>query len=67
MNNIAVPNLYLSTSDGKWRVIYQGMPLCADTTVGQSLIVYERTLQQLRQPIPKFPPVWDGDTGNFRA
>jgi hypothetical protein len=25
------PRDYLSTSDGKWRAISQGMPVCADT------------------------------------
>ena len=61
-----VPELYLSTSEKQWRVIYQGMPLCADTTQENAVKIYEKTIRQLRIQLPANYPVWDGDIGQFR-
>jgi hypothetical protein len=51
---------YLSTSNGVWRVIHRGLPLCADTTLAKAKLValqYGYSLDSV--------PVWDGDAGRF--
>jgi hypothetical protein len=56
----ATPQVYLSTSDNSWRVIFQGMPLCADTTLERAQHVAIRYGYN-----PGALPVWDGDAGRF--
>lgn len=53
------PECYLSTSGGMWRLIYQGMPICADTP--------DRTRAEscARQMKVKPAAVWNGDKGQF--
>jgi hypothetical protein len=51
---------YLSTSDGQWRVIHQGLPLCADTTLSKASLVAQQYGYS-----PDSLPVWDGDAGRF--
>ena len=52
------PKMYVSRSEGRWRVIYQGSPLCADTTEESARRVYalHRGLKH-----PAVPAVWNGD------
>jgi hypothetical protein len=54
------PDCYLSTSGGKWRLIYQGLPLCADGSK-------ERAENVARHY--KFDPAaletWNGDAGKW--
>lgn len=57
-----VPKAYLSTSSGAWRVIVQGMPLCADTTLEGAYIV-----ARLFGIKPESLQVWNGDKGNFES
>lgn len=55
-----IPRLYLSTSNGKWRAIYRGLPLCADTD--------RATAESVVKEFPKetlADVVWDGDLGEF--
>ena len=62
------PRLYLSTSGGKWRVILDGMPLCADQdTVDNPQAIYDKTLAQMHWTDNGKVPVWEGDFGQFRA
>lgn len=62
------PELYVSTSKGKWRVIYHGMPLCRDAnTVDEVIPVYEKARVQAHLPDLQDIPLWDGDYGTFRA
>ena len=55
------PACYLSTSEGLWRLIYQGMPLCADTP--------ERARAEAcaRQMKVKPAALWDGEKSRFET
>ena len=55
------PTCYLSTSDGMWRVIVQGLPICADTPMR------ERAEACARQFNVTPTAIWNGDTGKFEA
>ena len=55
-----IPKTYLSTSEGTWRVIHQGLPLCANTTYENAAIVAERYGYK-----PSEMAVWNGDYGKF--
>ena len=50
---------YLSTNNGQWRVIVQGMPICADKATRKEA---EQSAVQLRVCVTG---VWDGDAGEF--
>ncbi len=56
---LEIPPAYLSCSDGKWRLVNQGLPLCADTTREQA----EACAKSFRLALPAV--YWDGDTGAF--
>ena len=53
------PTAYLSTSGNRWRVISQGMQLCADTDRAAA----ERYAAQLKIKLPVF--IWNGDRGEW--
>lgn len=56
------PRSYLSTSGGAWRVIHDGLPLCADTTEPYAVA----TALRYRVNIAHCE-VWDGDAGRWRG
>ena len=60
------PDFYLSTSGGKWRVIYKEMPMCADTDKETAYTfarkVIERDVKLCRLAAI---PLWDGEAGKF--
>jgi hypothetical protein len=67
MKEIETPKLYLSTSEGKWRCIYQGMPCCKDfDTVDNPFKVYHMTREQLHWDHTNDIPLWNGDLGKFQ-
>ena len=53
---------FLSTSEGAWRVIHQGLPLCADTDKDSACKVARRYGFD-----PGALPVWNGDKGEFTS
>ena len=63
------PSVYLSTSHGFWRLIYQGGPVNADTRDVERVLKLARGLSARRgsgSPIdPATLPCWDGDIGDF--
>lgn len=54
------PEHYMSTSNGVWRVICQGMPLCADT----SRELAEKVARHYGYT-PETMAIWNGDRGEF--
>lgn len=50
---------YLSASAGKWRLIYQGMPLCADGSRERA----ESVAAHYKLALPA--EYWDGDAGRM--
>lgn len=54
------PRCYLSTSQGRWTVVYQGMPLCADK---QTRAEAEAAARQMKAAPAA---IWNGDTGQFQ-
>lgn len=44
-------------------MIYQGGPLCRDTTEAQARAVYA---ENRRPGDPATPPEWNGDTGSWK-
>ena len=56
--------LLLSTSDGYWRVIAEGMPACADTS---EAIARQRLAALLKLPTYRDADVkgWNGDTMTY--
>ena len=54
------PKFYLSTSGGKWRVIYSGLPLCADCDRETAESVASKFT---KEKLADF--VWNGDIGDF--
>lgn len=50
---------YLSYSSNKWRVIYQGMPLCKDMATRTEA---EAAAAQMKVKLS--PEFWDGDKGD---
>ncbi len=61
-----LPTLYLSTSDGQWRVILQGSPQCADTDYRTAVKIYEEIMAYNHRALVSPMPVWDGDIAQFR-
>lgn len=61
------PKMYLSTYDGKWCVVLQGMPLCKNLdNEADALKVWDLAIKQGGyKPVDKIP-VWDGNMGMFR-
>lgn len=59
-NEALAPSAYLSTSRGLWRVIYQGLPLCADTTRERA----EACARQFRLALA--PRLWNGDVATWQ-
>ena len=51
---------YLSYSSNKWRVIYQGLPICADKATRTEA---EAAAAQMRVKLS--PQVWHGDIGKY--
>lgn len=65
MPNISEPSSkpgrgYLSTSDGKWRVISQAMPICADKNTPQEAIAAANTMRLVIEAA-----AWNGDRGEW--
>lgn len=56
------PRVYLSTSEGRWRVISQGVPLCADTDE-----VTARALAARFKWDISHGRVWNGDKGEWEV
>lgn len=48
---------YLSFSEGKYRIIVQGMPVCTDTTLHHAMLIAKQFRVKLRELM------WDGDQG----
>jgi hypothetical protein len=57
----ATPPAYLSHSAGQWRVIVQGLPICADKRTAA-----EATATAHAQRVKLAPVFWDGDTGTWK-
>ena len=51
---------YLSYSSNKWRVIYQGLPLCADKATRTEA---EQVAAQMNVKLSE--TYWNGDTGEY--
>jgi hypothetical protein len=51
---------YLSFSGNKWRVIYQGLPLCADKSTRTEAETVAAQMQ-----VKLSPEFWDGDKGIY--
>jgi hypothetical protein len=51
---------YLSFSGNKWRVIYQGLPLCADKATRTEA---EQIAAQMKVKLSA--EFWDGDKGDY--
>ena len=60
MKQAETPKCYLSTSDGRWRVISGGLQVCADKPSRDEAMATARAL--------KLTPtaLWDGDAGVFK-
>jgi hypothetical protein len=66
-NEVFNPKLYVSTSDGKWRVIYQEQQMCKDSNnVDDVMPIYESIRKQANLPDLHDIPLWDGNYGKFR-
>ena len=53
------PRTYVSNSEGRWRVIHNGMPLCADTDKAvRALDVYG---EFVGEPAIQAAPLYNGD------
>lgn len=57
----STPKCYLSTSEGHWRVINQGMPVCKD------MPSREQALAAAKQVAVTPTALWDGDEGAFKS
>ena len=57
----ATPPAYLSHSAGFWRVIAQGLPLCADKATAA-----EATAAATAQRVKLAPVYWDGDSATWQ-
>lgn len=58
----AMPPAYLSRSEGKYRVIAQGLPLCADKATAAEAEAAAATAYNVKLA----PVFWDGDTGEWK-
>jgi hypothetical protein len=59
------PRLYLSTSEGNWRVILDGMPLCADTNRINAVYLYTGVKEKTPYHDNATNMIWNGDLGTF--
>lgn len=67
-NKNEYPKLYMSTSENKWRVIYEGLPCCKDFTDKQDAYrCYCLTRTQLHWDMTHDIPLWNGDKGIFET
>ena len=57
----ATPPAYLSRSEGRYRVILQGLPLCADKATEA-----EATAAAHAQRVKLAPVYWDGDSATWK-
>lgn len=57
----ATPPAYLSHSAGYWRVIANGMPICADKATAT-----EATAAAAAQRVKLAPVYWDGDSATWQ-
>jgi hypothetical protein len=57
----AIPPAYLSHSAGQWRVIVQGLPICADKRTAA-----EATAATTAHSVKLAPVYWDGDTATWK-
>ena len=57
----ATPPAYLSHSAGQWRVIVQGLPICADKRTAT-----EATAAAHAQRVKLAPVYWDGDSATWK-
>lgn len=51
---------YLSTSGGKWRVISQAMPICADKNTPEEALSAAKTMRLVIEAA-----AWNGDRGEW--
>jgi predicted amidohydrolase len=54
------PPAYLSTSEGHWRVISQGMPICADKATPAEALTAAQNLRVIVAPV-----AWNGDRAEW--
>ncbi len=59
-----IPQIHLSTFEGKWQVMYQGLPLCAPTDEESARMVMNSNQARLRDNT--IPMILDGDKGAWR-
>ena len=57
----AIPPAYLSHSAGFWRVIVQGLPICADKRTAA-----EATAATTAHNVKLAPVYWDGDSATWK-
>lgn len=50
---------YLSFSEGKYRIIVGGMPICADGTLQNALLAARSMMVSIK------PEAWNGDLGEW--
>jgi hypothetical protein len=55
-----IPSVYLSTSEGRWRVIYQGLPVCADKKTPTEALAAAKHQRVIVASI-----AWNGDRGEW--
>jgi hypothetical protein len=56
----ATPPAYLSTSEGRWRVISHGLPLCADKATPAEALTAAQNLRVIVAPV-----AWNGDRAEW--
>jgi len=54
------PPAYLSTSEGHWRVISQGLPVCADKKTPAEALTAAQNLRVIVAPV-----AWNGDRAEW--
>jgi hypothetical protein len=64
----AVPKLYMNTYEGKWGVVYQGMPCCKNfDDKDRAMKVYHMVREELHWDNTNDIPVWNGDKSQFES
>ena len=56
---MSIPRTYVSTSEGRWRVIHDGVPVCAD--VSKASLALDIYGAFVGQPAIQAAPLYDGD------
>lgn len=56
------PNKYLSYSEGRYRVIYQGLPVSNDKATSREAL---RAAASVYVLVDQAEPVWNGDRGEW--